>query len=83
MNRTDKSIKNLVFALIAQGVTVILSFIIRTEMIRSLGIVSVSINGLFTDVIATLSLAELGIGSAIVYNLYKPLAEGDKRRFAN
>lgn len=80
MNRTDKSIKNLVFALIAQGVTVILSFIIRTEMIRSLGIVSVSINGLFTDVIATLSLAELGIGSAIVYNLYKPLAEGDKKK---
>ena len=80
MNRTDKSIKNLLFAFLSQGVTVLLSFMLRTEMLRSLGILPASLNSLFTDVISTLSLAELGIGSAIVYNLYKPLAEGDEKK---
>ena len=80
MNRTDKSIKNLLFAFLSQGVTVLLSFMLRTEMLRSLGILPASLNSLFSDVISTLSLAELGIGSAIVYNLYKPLAEGDEKK---
>ena len=80
MNRTDKSIKNLLFAFLSQGVTVLLSFMLRTEMLRSLGILPASLNSLFTDVISTLSLAELGVGSAIVYNLYKPLAEGDEKK---
>ncbi|MBR0376894.1 MAG: hypothetical protein IJI04_00560 [Lachnospiraceae bacterium] len=53
---------------------------LRTEMLRSLGILPASLNSLFSDVISTLSLAELGIGSAIVYNLYKPLAEGDEKK---
>lgn len=45
--------------------------------IRTLPIEYLGINGLFTNLLAMLSLAELGVGSAIVYSLYKPLAEKD------
>ena len=80
MGRTEKSIRNFIFAVGSQVVTVALSFITRTCLIYCLGIEAVSINGLFTEVITALSLAELGVGSAIVYNLYKPLSEGDHQK---
>lgn len=80
MGRTEKSIRNFAFAMVSQAVTVALSFITRTCLIYNLGIEAVSINGLFTEVITALSLAELGVGSAIVYNLYKPLSEGDHQK---
>ena len=80
MGRTEKSIRNFIFAVASQVVTVALSFITRTCLIHYLGIEAVSINGLFTEVITALSLAELGVSSAIVYNLYKPLSEGDHQK---
>lgn len=80
MGRTEKSLRNFIFAVASQVITVALSFITRTCLIYCLGIEAVSINGLFTEVITALSLAELGVGSAIVYNLYKPLAEGDHQK---
>lgn len=79
-NRTKNTTKNLLAALFAQLVTAILSFFTRTALIDVLGIQAVSLNGLFSEVIAMISLAELGVGSAIVYNLYKPLAEHDEKR---
>ena len=80
MGRTEKSIRNLKFALMAQIVTITLSFVTRTCLVRILGIESVALNGLFTQVIAAISLAEMGTGTAIIYNLYKPLAEGDHEK---
>lgn len=78
--RTQKSLKNIVVAIVVQIITVLLSFVTRTLLVKSLGVESVSLNGLFTEVISMLSLTELGVGSAIIYNLYKPLAEGDKEK---
>ena len=80
MGRTEKSIRNFKFALIAQIVTIVLSFVTRTCLVRILGIEAVSLNGLFTQVISAISLAEMGVGTAIVYNLYKPLAEGNQEK---
>jgi len=80
MGRTEKSIRNFIFVVASQVVTVALSFITRTCLIHTLGNEAVSINGLFTEVITALSLAELGVSSAIVYNLYKPLSEGDHQK---
>ncbi len=75
MERTGKSIKNIYFGLWLQLITTILSFLTRTILIRTIGIELLSLNGLFTEVISALSLAELGIGSSIAYSLYKPVAE--------
>lgn len=80
MGRTEKSIRNFKYALLAQMVSIALAFVTRTCLVRILGIEAVSLNGLFTQVIAAISLAEMGTGTAIVYNLYKPLAEGDHEK---
>ena len=80
MGRTQKSIKNIVYGFGAQGVTTLIHFLTKSIIARLLGAQIVAMNGLFQEVITCLSLAELGIGSAIVYNLYKPLAEDDKEK---
>lgn len=80
MARTRNSIHNIIFAFLLQAVSILTNFVIRTIMVRYLGIQAVSLNGLFTEVLSALSLAELGVGAAIVYNLYKPLAENDHKK---
>ncbi|MCR5294081.1 MAG: oligosaccharide flippase family protein [Lachnospiraceae bacterium] len=82
MNRTEKSIRNIRFGMGLQILTVLLAFINRTILIRTVGIELVGLGGLFNEVIGALSLAELGIGSSIAYSLYAPLARGDERKTA-
>lgn len=50
---------------------------------RTLSAEYLGVSGLFTNILSMLSLAELGIGSAIVYALYKPLAVDDKEKVAS
>lgn len=75
-----KSIRNIVYGEVNVILTVLLSIVTRTALVRILGLSAVSLNGLFTEVISVLSLAELGVGSAITYNLYKPLSEQDEQK---
>lgn len=79
-SRTENSIMNITTGLFGQGLQVLLSFINRMAFIRCLSADYLGLNGLFTNVLSVLSLAELGIGSAIVYALYKPLAEKDEKK---
>ena len=65
---------------VRQFLTLLLSFASRTVFIYVLGARYLGINGLFSNILAMLSLAELGIGSAISYYLYKPIALNDKER---
>ena len=81
-SRTENSIRNIFTGLFGQGLQVLLSFINRMVFIRCLSADYLGLNGLFTNVLSVLSLAELGIGSAIVYALYKPLAEKDEKKIA-
>lgn len=55
----------------------LLPFFIRTIFIYTIGLEYLGLNSLFTSVLQMLSLAELGFGTAVVYSLYKPLAEKD------
>ena len=70
--------RNIKSAAVIKLITPITSFITRTVLIYSLGTVYLGLNGLFTAVIQVLSLAELGFGSAMVFSLYKPMAEDDR-----
>ena len=70
--------RNIKSAVVIKLITPITSFITRTVLIYTLGTVYLGLNGLFTAVIQVLSLAELGFGSAMVFSLYKPMAEEDK-----
>ena len=78
--RTKNSIKNLIFALLGQAFGLIISFIARIIFVKILTDEYLGLNSLFTNILTMLSLVELGIGSAIVYSLYKPLAINDKEK---
>jgi len=75
--RTRKSIRNVSTMLLTQFITLALAFISRTIFIKSLGAEYLGLNGLFSNILNTLSMAEMGIGTAIAYALYKPIAEND------
>lgn len=57
--------------------TLLLPFVTRTVLIYILGVEYVGLTSLFTSLLSVLSLAELGVGTALVYAMYKPIAEGD------
>ena len=81
-SRTFNSIRNTVFALGEQICYSVFSFICRTVFIYTLGKTYLGFSGLFSDILTLLSLAELGIGTAITYSMYKPTAEKDYKRVA-
>lgn len=74
-SRVKNSIYNFVTSIGAQLVTIVMSFICRTVFIHQLGESYLGISGLFGNILSMLSLAELGVGTAILYRLYSPLAE--------
>ena len=80
MSRTKNSIRNLIVAIVGQGIGFVVSFIARIFFIRILGSEYLGLNGLFTNILTILSLAELGVGEAITFSLYKPLAENDTKK---
>ncbi|WP_309088666.1 oligosaccharide flippase family protein [Domibacillus sp.] len=75
--RIKHSIINIAAGLANQVIITSLSFISRTVFITYLGVEYLGISGLFTSILAMLALAEAGVGSSIVYSLYKPVAEND------
>ena len=81
-SRTTNTIYNFIANVGYQIVSVILRFIVRTIFIYSLGVSYLGISSLFANILSILSLAELGVGSAMVYSMYKPLAEKDERKLA-
>ena len=65
--------RNIIAGLVGQLITTVLNFVSRTVFVYVLGAEYLGINGLFTNVLTVLNIAELGIGSAIVFSLYEPL----------
>lgn len=82
-SRTANSIKNITMGFAGQGITLGLGFISRMVFTRCLSADYLGVNGLFTNILGMLSLAELGIGTAIIYALYKPLATHDEEEIAS
>lgn len=76
-SRTKNSLLNIIVSFISQFATQLMSFVVRTVFIRTLSIEYLGINGLFTNILTVLSLAELGVGSALIYSMYKPMAKND------
>lgn len=75
--RTRQSIKNIMAAMISYAVTVTFGFVARSFFVKLLGEEYLGINSLFSNIISVMSVVELGFGSAIIYNLYRPLSNGD------
>lgn len=77
MMRIQNSLKNMFFGLSGQIISALMGFIVRTIFIYTLGIEYLGVDGLFTSILVMLSLANLGFDTAMIYSLYKPLAEND------
>lgn len=82
-SRTEYSILNVLTGIGGYLLNTVLGFICRMVFTRCLSADYLGVNGLFTNVLTMLSLAELGVGGAIVYALYKPLAENDEEKIAS
>lgn len=77
--RTRNSIRNILVSFGAQAVCVILLFISRKVFLNDFTEAYLGVNGLFTEILTVLSLAELGIGTAMMYGLYEAVAKDDKK----
>ena len=77
MNRRQVAIKNSTVGLLSQLVTLFFQFWTRRIFVKYLGVELLGISSTFSSILNTLSLAELGFQSAVVYSLYKPLVEND------
>ena len=75
--RLKNSIRNTVSGIASRIITIIFPFIIRTVIIKKIGMDYAGLNGLFSSVLMMLSISELGFGNALVYSMYKPIAEVD------
>lgn len=79
-SRTKQSALSLVTGIGGQFVNEALRFVTRTVFIYTLGKVFLGVNGLFSEIMIMLALTELGFGTAIIYRLYKPLAQNDAKQ---
>lgn len=78
--RSQNSIKNATISLIYYFISSVFTFIMRMALIRYIGIEYAGLNSLLINIIGVLNIAELGLGTAIGYSLYKPLAEEDYKK---
>ncbi len=76
-SRSKNTKRNIVTGLISQFATILLPFLIRTALLYEMGEQFVGLSSLFTSILQVLNLAEMGFASAIVFNMYQPIAEGD------
>lgn len=77
IERTRNASRNIFFGVILKAYQILVPFLMRTAMIYLMGVQYLGLNSLFTSILQVLNLAELGVGSAMVYSMYKPIAEDD------
>ncbi len=78
IERTQNATRNIIWGIIEKIVTILMPFICRTVFIKVLGAEYLGLNSLFSSILQVLSISELGIGTAIVFSMYRPIAEDDE-----
>ena len=69
--------RNILYGVLNRMVLLVLPFVMRSIINITLGAEYLGLNSLFSSILTVLSLTEMGISSALVYHMYKPIAEGD------
>ena len=77
IERTKNATRNVLFTGMMQMMNMLVPFIMRSILLNYLGVEYLGLNGLFRSILQFLNLAELGVGSAMVFSMYKPIAEDD------
>ncbi|MCI9626602.1 MAG: lipopolysaccharide biosynthesis protein [Clostridia bacterium] len=80
--RSFTTLRNSAWGIVQQVIVCVISLFSRRVMIETIGQQGVGLNALLTSIISLLSLAELGIGTAIVFHMYGPIARNDKLHIA-
>ncbi len=75
--RSLNSMRNIIVSMIMNIITILIGFVAQAVFVKTLGSEYLGINGLFSNILSMLGIIELGFGSAIIYHLYKPIAEND------
>lgn len=75
--RTKNTLRNIAFGSINRIINIVLPFIARTAILYIMGTQYLGLSSLFSSILSFLSLTELGMGAAMVYSMYKPIAEND------
>ena len=78
-SRTKNTMKNVQTGAIVQIINKLMAFVVRTVFIKTLNTEYLGVNGLFTNILTILSFAELGIGTAIIFNMYTIYEYNSKR----
>lgn len=79
-SRTQYSAKNTTVSVACRMAAIFMGFVTRVVFTHTLNESYVGINGLFTDILNILAISEFGIGTAITFALYKPIADKDIER---
>lgn len=77
-NRTHNSMRTFIFGVFCKFITIIGPFVTRSIIIYKLGTDYLGLSSLFTSILSILNISELGIGAAITFCLYKPVADDDR-----
>lgn len=77
-----RSILNVSISILSKVILLIVSLIVRRLLIRYIGNDVNGLNSLFTSIVGMLSVAELGVGGAIVFSMYSPIVAGEQRKIA-
>lgn len=80
IERTKNATRNMTFGWMKSIFSLLIPFVTRTAMIYVLGIQYLGLKSLFHSILNVLNLAELGVGSAMVFSMYKPIAEDDTKK---
>lgn len=78
IDRTKNAVKNIKSGIVLRVYQIIVPFFMRTAMIYFMGVEYLGLSSLFTSVLSILNLAELGVGAAMVFAMYRPIAEDDE-----
>jgi O-antigen/teichoic acid export membrane protein len=79
IERTKNASRNILFGVILKLLQIVLPFVMRTAILYCMGEEYLGLNSLFAQILQVLNLAELGVGSAMVFSMYKPIAEDDEQ----
>lgn len=80
IERTKNATRNIIFGVILKLYNIVIPFFMRTAMLYLLGVNYLGLNSLFASILQVLNLAELGVGSAMVYSMYKPIVDDDRKK---
>ena len=67
IERTKNAARNIFYGVILKIYNIAIPFLMRTAMIYLMGVQYLGLNSLFASILSVLNLAELGVGSAMVY----------------